>query len=186
MTVLDTPVVTRLSAKGLGGVTLARQSPDVHGAMHTLHTLHPGDVAVGSAGDRMTTLLGSCVAIVLTDPRRTVGAMCHIVHAHAASSAQRTSGAFADAAFAALFDLLLARGITPHLCQAYVYGGGNMFPGLDIEPGCAVGDDNAHWALDALDAEGIRVLHHDLGGPVYRRICWTVGPAAPVVVSVSI
>ena len=43
--------------------------------------LAPGDVAIGTRGDRFETLLGSCVAIVLTDPRRTVGAMCHIVHA---------------------------------------------------------------------------------------------------------
>ena len=39
-----------------------------------LHTLHPGDVVCAERGDRMETLLGSCVAVVLTDPRRTVGA----------------------------------------------------------------------------------------------------------------
>ena len=43
-------------------------------------TLHPGDVAVGVRGDRLETLLAAGVAIVLTDPRRTVGAMCHVVH----------------------------------------------------------------------------------------------------------
>ena len=42
--------------------------------------LMPGDVAIGQAGDQFKTLLGSCVSVVLTDPRRTVGAMCHIVH----------------------------------------------------------------------------------------------------------
>jgi chemotaxis protein CheD len=46
-----------------------------------IYTLHPGDVACGERGDRLETLLGSCVAIILTDPRRTIGAMCHIVHA---------------------------------------------------------------------------------------------------------
>ena len=35
---------------------------------------------LGYAGDRMKTLLGSCVAVILTDQRRTVGTMCHIVH----------------------------------------------------------------------------------------------------------
>ena len=34
--------------------------------------LLPGDTALGYAGDRMKTLLGSCVAVILTDPRRTV------------------------------------------------------------------------------------------------------------------
>jgi chemotaxis protein CheD len=37
-----------------------------------VRTLLPGDVAVGARGMRLETLLGSCVAIVLTDPRRTV------------------------------------------------------------------------------------------------------------------
>ena len=41
----------------------------------SLQILNPGDVAVGQRGDRLETLLGSCVAIVLTDPRRTIGAM---------------------------------------------------------------------------------------------------------------
>ena len=165
------------------GVSLARQSHDAQG---TVHTLHPGDVAVGSAGDRMSTLLGSCVAIVLTDPRRTVGAMCHIVHAASAVSPRGASGAHADVALAAVFDLLRLRGITPQLCQAYVFGGGNMFPVLDIAPGAAVGDGNARWVLDALASEGIEVLRHDLGGHVYRRLSWTVGPVAPRVVAVPI
>ena len=51
-----------------------------------VHVLHPGDVACGERGERFETLLGSCVAIVLTDPRRTIGAMCHIVHAMPARS----------------------------------------------------------------------------------------------------
>ena len=37
--------------------------------------LMPGDVALGTAGDQLKTLLGSCVSVILTDPRRTVGAM---------------------------------------------------------------------------------------------------------------
>ena len=31
------------------------------------HVLQPGDFAIGTRGDRMDTLLGSCVAVVLTD-----------------------------------------------------------------------------------------------------------------------
>ena len=59
-------------------MTVAEQE---HSGGHLLHVLHPGGVACGERGERFETLLGSCVAIVLTDPRRTVGAMCHIVHA---------------------------------------------------------------------------------------------------------
>ncbi|MDE2276293.1 MAG: chemotaxis protein CheD [Burkholderiales bacterium] len=147
-------------------------------------TLHPGDVACGVRGDRFDTLLGSCVAVVLTDPRRTVGAMCHIVHATHTPGLQRDS-AWGDVALDLMYRLLRARGIEPRLCEAYVYGGGNMFPAL-FNRGGDVGANNARWTIDALAHDGVRVLHHDLGGTTYRRLRWTVGPDAPQVVAVAV
>lgn len=150
------------------------------------HTLHPGDVACGTQGDRFFTLLGSCVAVVLTDPRRTVGAMCHIVHASAVASASGTprDSAWGDVALDLIYALLRERGISPQLCEAYVYGGGNMFPHL-VGQG-HVGASNAHWTLQALAADGIRVLHQDVGGSSYRKLSWTVGPQAPEVTAVPV
>jgi chemotaxis protein CheD len=147
------------------------------------YTLHPGDVVCADRGDRMETLLGSCIAIVLTDPRRTVGAMCHIVH----SGPQRTPGATAAHAHVALdtmYRLLRQRGIVPALCHAYVYGGGNMFP--DLMRGPQVGDGNAQWALNALERDGIVALQVEVGGPCYRRLAWTVGPQAPEATAVPV
>jgi chemotaxis protein CheD len=149
-----------------------------------VHTLHPGDVACGERGDRLETLLGSCVAIVLTDPRRTVGVMCHIVHSRPALSGDGRAAAHADAARRSMHQKLTARGITPSLCEAYVYGGGNMFPALVKQS--HVGDDNARWALDALARDGVKVLFHDVGGSVYRRLSWTVGTDMPQVTAVQV
>jgi len=147
-------------------------------------TLHPGDVALGVRGDRLETLLGSCVAIVITDPRRTVGVMCHIVHSWPATSGTRATGAYADVALDTMVDLLHQRGLTARLCEAYVYGGGNMFPSQ--EQGPDVGGDNAGWALDALTAIGIPVLAFDVGGPAYRRLSWTVGFDAPQIIATEV
>jgi len=149
-----------------------------------VHTLHPGDVACGERGDRLETLLGSCVAIVLTDPRRTVGVMCHIVHSRPALGGNDRGGAHADAARRSMHQMLTARGITPSLCEAYVYGGGNMFPALVTQS--HVGDANARWALDSLARDGVKVLHHDLGGSAYRRLSWTVGTDMPQVTAVQV
>jgi chemotaxis protein CheD len=148
-----------------------------------LHTLHPGDVASGTRGDRFVTLLGSCVAVILTDPRRTVGAMCHIVHSTPNDNAPRDS-AWGDVALDVMYELLRERGIEPRLCEAYVYGGGNMFPGLFS--GSHVGENNARWTLETLALDGVRVVHQDLGGNAYRRLSWTVGPAAPEVTAVDV
>jgi len=132
----------------------------------------------------METLLGSCVAIVLTDPRRTVGVMCHIVHAKPATSAATNSAAYADVALETMYRLLSAHAVTPKLCEAYVFGGGNMFP--DLVQVSNIGDDNVRWVFDALEADGIAVLDHDVGGRVYRRLGWTVGHAPPQVIAVRV
>jgi chemotaxis protein CheD len=149
-----------------------------------VHVLHPGDVVCADRGDRLETLLGSCVAIVLTDPRRTVGAMCHIVHSKPALNSARSSAAHADVALTTMYLLLRSRGIEPRLCEAYVIGGGNMFPHIFRDS--HVGDDNARWVLDALADEGVPVLFEDVGGTAYRRLAWTVGPDLPQVTAVPV
>lgn len=149
-----------------------------------LYVLLPGDVVCGLAGDRFVTTLGSGVAVVLTDPQRTVGAMCHIVHSAANASSLRDS-AWGDAALDLMYGLLRKRGMAPHGCEAYVYGGSNMFPFL-CEGDSHVGANNACWALQALAQDGVRVLRTDLGGPSYRRLNWTVGPGAPQAVVVEV
>lgn len=143
-----------------------------------VHVLHPGDVVCAERGARLETLLGSCVAIVLTDPRRTVGAMCHIVHSTpAARGFSSRGGAYADEALQTMYQQLQARGIVPRLCEAYVYGGANMFPNLFTES--PVGERNARWALQTLADDGVRVLAHDVGGQRYRKLSWVIGPQAP-------
>ena len=153
-------------------------------ASGTVRVLHPGDVACGESGDRLETLLGSCVAIVLADPRRTFGAMCHIVHSRRPVSGERASTAFAGAAMSALYATMRERGFTPSFCEAWVFGGGNMFPALVQHR--HVGDDNVRWAVDTLIADGIRIVATDVGGSAYRRLAWTVGPGAPEVVAVAV
>lgn len=150
----------------------------------TKHLLHPGDVACGYQGDLLETLLGSCVSVILTDPRRTVGAMCHIVHAGAAPLSRPDDGSYGNAALDLMYSLLRQRGIEPRLCEAYVYGGGNMFPHLFSDG--HVGANNAEWTLNALISDGVRILHHDLGGNQYRKLSWVVGAELPKVTSVSV
>jgi len=151
-----------------------------------VHTLHPGDVVCAERGDRLETLLGSCVALLLTDPRRTVAAMCHVVHARPAPAADRRNSAHGDAAVMRLAGLLRARGIEPRLCEAWVFGGGNMFPrfaGATPAEG-HVGAANAAWATACLQELGLRVLGSELGGNVYRKVVWTIGAGEPVVTAV--
>ncbi|MGY0196236.1 chemotaxis protein CheD [Leptothrix sp. BB-4] len=142
-----------------------------------VHVLNPGDVRVVNSGDRLDTLLGSCVAVTLVDPRGTVGAMCHVVHASDSDPRRPPDTHHARDALQAMADGLLARGITPRLCLARVYGGANMFPRQYAEH---VGLRNVQRVLELLTAGGIRVLEQNVGGTGYRKLSWRVGPDAPV------
>ncbi|MFG6488177.1 chemotaxis protein CheD [Roseateles sp. BYS78W] len=152
-----------------------RQARGAKGACMT-HVLHPGDVICVERGERVETLLGSCVAIVLTDARRSIAAVCHLVHAGAGATT-----AYGGCALQAMEAMLRARGFNARLCEAFVYGGGNMFPVL--APGDQhVGMSNVRWALSELAGRGMPVLAQDVGGDGYRRFAWTVGPGMPEVV----
>ena len=147
---------------------------------NTLQVLHPGAVVLVQRGDRLETLLGSCISIILTDPRRTLAAMCHIVHSgRAPADARGDATTHAEPALAAMFALLRPSGINPCQCEAYLFGGGNMFPQLYAQ--AHVGSNNTAWALAALAELGIDLVGQDTGGDAYRRITWAVGPDAPQV-----
>lgn len=144
--------------------------------------LLPGHVALGVSGDKLKTLLGSCVSVILTDPRRTVGAMCHIVHVGRPNAANQHNTAYGAPAMADMFHRLRSVSVIPEMCEAYVFGGGNMFPHLFQER--HIGASNIDWALDFLEQRHIRVLNHCLGGHGYRKVSWTVGPDDPIVETV--
>ncbi|MFH1815156.1 MAG: chemotaxis protein CheD [Pseudomonadota bacterium] len=157
--------------------TFALSAPDVL-------VLHPGDVALVFAGDRVETLLGSCVAVILTDPRRTVAVMCHIVHSMNPPPGRGCDARFASPAIDAACALLHSVGIVPALCEAYLYGGGNMFPAQPTAR--QVGAENVRWAEAFLSRHEVRVCAKSVGGAAYRRIGWTVGAGEPAVISVAV
>jgi chemotaxis protein CheD len=138
-----------------------------------VYVLHPGDLALAFDGERLETLLGSCVSVVLTDPHRTVGAMCHIVNAIEPGPTQKNDTAFASAAMRQMFAKLRSVGIEPRLCHAYVFGGGNMFPKMFNTR--HVGEANVEWVMKFLRQHRIPVLAESVGGNFYRKVAWTVG-----------
>jgi chemotaxis protein CheD len=144
--------------------------------------LMPGHVVLGRAGDQLKTLLGSCVSVILTDPRRTVGVMCHIVHVGRPTAANAHNTAYGEVAMQEMFDLLIDVAIPPGRCHAFVYGGGNMFPHMFTTT--HVGANNANWVMNYLHDCGITVVDESLGGNGYRKVAWTVGPEMPFIETV--
>lgn len=158
--------------------------PSVRQAAGSLQALElmPADVALAEVGDQLKTLLGSCVSVILCDPRRTIATMCHIVFTGRPKSGHGGNTAYGSVAMESMFARLRAKGVNPLMCQAYVFGGGNMFPQF-FSPK-HVGASNAEWVLDFLHQHNIFVIDQCLGGNGYRKVSWTVGSGEPVVETV--
>lgn len=125
-----------------------------------------GQALARRAPQRLWAILGSCVAVVLCDPKRRVGAMAHVV---LPSSAGRSGSPakFADTAVPHMLQLLREMGATGDGLVAKIAGGASMFGrSMPME----VGESNIHSILEALRAAGIRVAAKDTGGSQGRRV----------------
>lgn len=139
--------------------------------------IHPGDVAVGFAADKFETLLGSCVSILFVTPCCKVASICHFVHSTPPPRNKYKDASYASVALRKMDHMMRSTGFNIRLCRAYVFGGGNMFPG---QQGMVdVGRMNVEWAFQYLDQKGITVFGSHTGEHCYRKLSWVIGPSDP-------
>ena len=80
--------------------------------------LHPGEYVMAGALCRITTLLGSCVAITLWHPARRVGAMSHFLLAsRGPRKRNQLDGRYGDEALALMLEQLTRLNVPAHECQ---------------------------------------------------------------------
>lgn len=124
-----------------------------------------GEHAVGDQPDMvLATILGSCVAVCLHDPRLRLGGMNHILlpdpgggHLGALS--------FGASDMERLINALIKRGAARERLEAKVFGGAAVVAGLSD-----IGARNVAFVRSFLAAEGIRTLSENVGGDRPRRI----------------
>ncbi|MDP5460379.1 chemotaxis protein CheD [Alishewanella sp. SMS8] len=138
--------------------------------------LKPGEWFFGKGQGKVSTILGSCVSVVLWHPEKHVLGVSHILLPNHQQSAMPLScvkksdlnGRFADDLMK-IFQLEIALfGIKASEFKAYLIGGGNMFPHAQKAPG--IGEKNIERCLSLLGALNIPVQSTDVGGPLYRRL----------------
>lgn len=143
--------------------------------------LSPGELFVGDAGFQIRTILGSCVSITLWHPILRIGGMSHFLlpTRGAAKGPDGLDGRYGDEALELMFADLKAHGANPVLCEAKVFGGGNMFPGNQHARGhknigIAVGQRNGEAARALLQHHGIKLVTESLFGVGHRQIIFDV------------
>jgi chemotaxis protein CheD len=137
--------------------------------------LMPGQHFVGDARHRIRTLLGSCVSITLWQPQRRVGAMSHFLLTVGENGPDaHLSGRYCEGALELMLTDLRKLGINPAECQAKVFGGGMMFPGIERNDERNIGRRNGETAERLLRMHNIPVVSESLFGIGHRHIIFNV------------
>ena len=131
--------------------------------------INPGGWAVEF--DRpISTILGSCVAVCLFEPKLKLGGMNHfLLPSKRTGVGDDTDVVLAgDYAMEVLVNAMLAKGAQKGRLVAKAFGGGNIVSSIRM----AIGDRNAEFAAEWLEREGIPLLASDFGGPWSRKVIW--------------
>jgi chemotaxis protein CheD len=132
--------------------------------------LMPGDLFFGASPAKVSTLLGSCVSVVLWHPKRRIGGMCHYVLPYGTPRKGGKPGAYADAAIEALYQAVIRAGSRPREYRTTLVGGGHMFPMIQRPDVQEVGDRNIAAGEALLKQHGFVISDRDVGGHGHRHV----------------
>lgn len=138
--------------------------------------LRPGEHYCGQDDLWVTTLLGSCVSVVLWDPLNRLGAMCHFMlarrrlHRVVAMTHSHSDGLYGQEALRWMESALTARGCPVGRCEAQVFGGARI--GSLASAAAGIGEDNVRLAVAWLDEHQVHLRRADVGGAQARRIAF--------------
>jgi chemotaxis protein CheD len=154
--------------------------------------LNPGEWFFGGGDLRVRTLLGSCVAATFWHPTRLIGGICHYLLPERADGVvgPDLDGKYGTEALTLMAQEVLRAGTKPPEYVVKLFGGGDMFPGLDQKSFGNVGAKNVvHGqrvlsrlgftiSVENVTGRGYRTLHFDLPtGEVWMRFRGIEAPA---------
>jgi len=131
--------------------------------------LHGGQVFVSAEPTIVTSILGSCVAVCLTDHVTRIGGINHFLLPHPAQRA--ISARYGSVAIPLLISQLLETGAKRESLEAKVFGGACVVP----QPAATaqhLGALNVRLAFELLREQGIPVVAQDVEGDRGRRILY--------------
>ncbi len=130
--------------------------------------LHAGELFASSTACKVSTIVGSCVAVCLFDQSRRIGGANHYLLAESFGSAQ-ASARFGSVAIPELVLRALALGSRKSDLSAKIFGGASMTAGHGGGV-LSLGSKNVNIARRILSAEHIPIVAEDVGGERGRKI----------------
>lgn len=138
--------------------------------------LLPGGVHFGDNNTRISTVLGSCVSIVVWHPLLRIGGMSHSMLPSRGKpgnyklATTSLDGHYADEAIGLLLREIGKRKTRPAEYQVKLFGGGNMFRQPLSERAFNVAGSNVEAARALLEVNGFDIHAEHVGGSGHRSI----------------
>lgn len=128
--------------------------------------INPGGWAIETS-QPIATLLGSCVAVCLFDPKLRIGGMNHFLLPSSSRSSSDVDVILnGDYSMEVLVNALLNKGAQKSRLVAKAFGGGTIISSIKM----AIGERNSSFAKEWLEREGIPLLASDFNGPWSRKV----------------
>lgn len=136
---------------------------------HEIASILPGEYFVSRGSMIVYTVLGSCVSACIRDPLIGVGGMNHFMlpapKGDGGVDSWGESARYGSYAMELLINEILQCGGRRSRLELKLFGGGKIY-----ESAHDVGANNAAWALEYLQREGLRPITTDLGGSYPRKV----------------
>jgi chemotaxis protein CheD len=130
--------------------------------------LRPGELIIAEEPAVITTVLGSCISVVLFSPRLRIGAICH---ATMPSGKDADPSKYADQSVRYLIDFFRGLEVKRNETIVKLFGGADMFsPKQPDRKNQTIGAQNVRAAIYALNQEGYEPMVGDVGGTQGRKI----------------
>ena len=139
--------------------------PDLGG--RALHKIHIGGIKASREPAVVRTVLGSCIAVCLRDPKAMVGGMNHFM-LPAGSDGEAVSARYGIHAMELLINDCMRAGAERSRLEAKVFGGGHVLRLRETDGN--VPHSNIRFALHFLQTENLPIISRDLGGYSAREV----------------
>ncbi|HET8611124.1 MAG TPA: chemoreceptor glutamine deamidase CheD [Burkholderiales bacterium] len=134
--------------------------------------IQPGEYHVSADDVVLVTVLGSCVSACIADTALGIGGMNHFMlpgNTRETAGPDSASARYGVYAMELLINRLLKLGASRARLEAKVFGGGNVVAGMTH---ANIGERNAAFVLEFLEAERIRLAARDLLDVYPRKVCY--------------
>ena len=128
--------------------------------------LKPGEVCICDRPAKVSTILGSCIAVTIFNQRLGIGAICHaLLPKHPiGNDALR----YVDSAISSMLQKLQAMGIGKNEMEVKLLGGADVLEHRGTSQ--SVGQKNIETALEIMKQEDLSLAGSDVGGRMGRKI----------------